>query len=80
MLLTILLQATDITGTIVSRLGDELFSIMLLVSYAIYAERRNKAMQVKFDKYIEADRERMLTVIENNTRVMERLEDHLDKR
>lgn len=78
-ILTIIMQS-DIVTAIASRLGDQLFSIVLLVGYAFYSTRKQKQSDERMDRYMAEDRERMMKVIENNTKVMERLEDHLDRR
>ena len=66
--------------SVVSRLGDQLFSIVMLVGFAIYSLKKQNQLEEKLEKYMDEDRQRMISVIENNTKVMERLEEHLDKR
>lgn len=65
-----LLQAA-LEDSLLGRLTDQLFSISLLVFYAVYAARRQKALEDKLDKYMEEDREEMKAVIQNNTRAFE---------
>lgn len=86
-LLTILLQAEVASELLSNRLGDQLFSIVLLVVFAVWMIRRQndekaerQKLQDKLEKYMEEDRKQMMDVIQNNTRVMERLEDHLDRK
>lgn len=85
--LTILMQAEAATELLSNRLGDQLFSIVLLVVFAVWMIRRQndekaerQKLQDKLEKYMEEDRKQMMDVIQNNTRVMERLEDHLDRK
>lgn len=77
----------DPSDLLTNSLGDQLFSIVLLVCFAIWMIRRQndekaerQKLQDKLEKYMEEDRKQMMSVIENNTKVMERLEDHLDRK
>lgn len=70
----------DATGTIWERVGDQLFSILILFVVAWLLWKRQREMEDRLNKYLEQDREKMLEVISNNTKVMERLEDLLDKK
>lgn len=75
----LLLQIADAAQQgLISRLGDQLFSIIMLVGFAIYSLKKQTKLEEKLEKYMSEDRERMIDVIDNNTRVMERLEKHLN--
>lgn len=53
-----------------SRLADQIFSIVLLVGFAIYSIREQAKTNAKLDKYVEEDRKEMLEVIKNNTEAL----------
>lgn len=98
--LTTLLQIEP-AEMLTPHLGDQLFSVALLVAFAVFMINRAKQSREyydnelktakaeykaeikiladKMDKYMEQDRKDMQRVIEANTRVMERLEDFLDR-
>lgn len=68
--MNILLQVPQLyEQSLVSRLGDQLFCIVLLVGFAIYSLRRQKSIEDKLEKYMAEDREEMKDVIQNNTAV-----------
>lgn len=61
----------DITAeTFMKGLGDQLFSITLLGLYAFQASKKTKALEDKLTTYLDEDRAKMISVIENNTRVI----------
>ncbi|MFN4249273.1 MAG: hypothetical protein ACK4EY_16215 [Flavipsychrobacter sp.] len=74
------LSGATADATFWGRVGDQAFSIVLLVVFAVFMLRRQKQLEDKMAKYQEDDRTKMMEIIQNNTRVMERIEDHLDKR
>jgi uncharacterized membrane protein YccC len=77
----ILLQISPTADTTFwSRVADQAFSIVLLVAVALLLWRQYKSLEARLNKYMEEDRQKMLDIISNNTRVMERIEDHLDKK
>lgn len=66
-----LLQITEAYAPAFSaRLADQIFSIVLLVGFAIYSVREQSKTNNKLDKYIEEDRKEMLEVIKNNTEAL----------
>lgn len=69
------------------RLADQAFSVGLLIAAVLWMVKRQneermerQKLQDKFDQYMENDRRQLMDVIQNNTRVMERIEDHLDRK
>lgn len=74
-----LLQAEPTTA-LFSRLGDQLFSIIMLVVIAMILWKRQKALEDRLANYMADDHERMIEVLEKNTKVMEGLEQILEKR
>lgn len=62
------------------KLFDQALSlgILAIISYVFWRELKSVKSELK--AYMEQDRKIMIDVIERNTRCMERLEDHLDKR
>lgn len=73
------LSGSAVDATFWGRVGDQAFSIVLLVVFAVFMLRRQKQLEDKMAKYQEEDRAKMMDIIQNNTRVMERIENHLDK-
>ncbi|MBC9915023.1 hypothetical protein HGH92_21585 [Chitinophaga varians] len=76
-LLNILLQI-DPAGNIWQRLGDQAFSILVLVVIARILWKRQIKLEDRLTQYLDEDRDKMMGVIDNNTKVMERLEEVLD--
>lgn len=62
------------------RVADQAFSIILLVAVTTMIWNKYSKLEHRLTRYMDEDRQRMLDVIERNTRVMEKLEDHLDRR
>jgi len=61
----------DITAeTLLKGVGDQLVSITLLALYAIQSSKKIKALEDKLTNYVDQDRAKMISVIENNTRVI----------
>lgn len=61
----------DITAeSLLKGVGDQLISISLLVGYAIQQSKKTKALEDKLTTYLDEDRAKMISVIENNTRVI----------
>ena len=63
-----------------SRVADQAFSIMLLVAVATVLWNQHRKLEARLTRYMEEDRQKMMDVVERNTRVMERLEDHLERK
>ncbi|SMO48092.1 hypothetical protein [Solitalea koreensis] len=77
----ILLQITEVVPTgIVERLGDQFFSISILLVVAYLFWKQQGKLSEKMEKYIEEDRKQMLDVIEKNTKAFERLDDLIGSR
>lgn len=85
-----MLLQSAVSDILLTGLEDQAFSIVLLCAFAVWMVKRQSAQRIeskedlkelqdKFDKYMEDDRERMFNVIEKNTRVMERMEEHLER-
>lgn len=79
------LQA-GISEIINPHLADQMFTVVLLVAFAIWMVRKQKEerlerekLQDRLERYMADDRKTMMDVIERNTRVMERIEDNLEK-
>lgn len=72
----LLLQVTEVLPpTIMEKLGDQLFSIIILAVMAYLFWKQQNKTQEKMEKYIEEDRKQMQDVIEKNTKAFERLDD-----
>lgn len=72
----ILLQAANVVPpSILERVGDQLFSIIILVAVAYLFWKQQNKLSEKMEKYIAEDRKQMLDVIEKNTKAFERLDD-----
>ena len=70
--MSLFLQIQDLYNQSLSaRLTDQLFSVVLLVGFAIYSLRRQNAIEEKLEKYMEEDREELKEVIANNTKAFE---------
>jgi hypothetical protein len=68
---TLLLQAAlDPTNTFITRLGDQLFTIVLLATISWMLWKRITKVQDRMDDYLNDDRKEMSEVIRNNTTVM----------
>ncbi|MCW3467633.1 hypothetical protein [Chitinophaga nivalis] len=67
----------DPANSIWQRIGDQAFSIVVLIGIAWILWKRQISLEDRLTQYLDDDREKMLGVIENNTKVMERLEDVL---
>jgi hypothetical protein len=70
-LLLISLLQIEPSATLWTRLGDQLFTIVLLVTIAYILWQRITKVQDKLDTYLNEDRAQMLEVIQNNTKVIE---------
>lgn len=71
--LTILLQAVptvDPSTNLWTRVGDQLFTIVLLVTISYLLWQRITKVQDRLDNYLNEDRKEMQEVINNNTEVM----------
>lgn len=67
----LLLQIKEVyEPALMSRLVDQMFSIVLLVGFAIYSVREQAKTNSKMNKYIEEDRKEMIEVIKNNTEAL----------
>ncbi|WP_343690423.1 hypothetical protein [Chitinophaga sp.] len=62
------------------RLGDQAFSVIVLIGIAWILWKRQIKLEDRLAQYLNDDREKMQGVIENNTKVMERLESVLERR
>lgn len=61
----------DITAeALLKGVGDQLISLTLLAVYAIQSSKKTKALEDKLTTYLDEDRAKMISVIENNTRVI----------
>lgn len=78
LLLNTIIQ-TDPAQTIWQRLGDQAFTVVVLIGIAWLLWKRQIKLEDRLTQYLDDDREKMLGVIENNTKVMERLEDVLNR-
>jgi hypothetical protein len=67
-----LLQIEPATS-LFARLGDQLFSIALLVTVTYVLWNKITKLQDKMDSYLDADRKVMMEVIAKNTEVIEKL-------
>jgi hypothetical protein len=76
---TLLMQllTADPTGTFITRLGDQLFTIVLLATISWLLWKRITKVQDRMDAYLSEDRKEMSEVIKNNTTVMEAVTDIL---
>jgi hypothetical protein len=71
-MLAILLQiAIDPASTLLTRLTDQLFTIVLLVTISWLLWKRITKVQDRMDTYLSEDRKEMSEVIKNNTSVMQ---------
>lgn len=61
------------------QLTDQAFSVVVLIGIAWILWKRQIKLEDKLTQYLDDDREKMLGVIENNTKVMERLESVLER-
>ncbi len=75
---TILLQA-DPTSTLFTRLGDQLFTIVLFATISWLLWKRITKVQDRMDAYLSEDRKEMSEVIKNNTTVMQGVTEILNK-
>ncbi|WPQ62223.1 hypothetical protein SIO70_28085 [Chitinophaga sancti] len=62
------------------RLGDQAFSVIVLIGIAWVLWKRQIKLEDRLTQYLNDDRDKMQGVIENNTKVMERLESVLERR
>jgi len=62
------------------RLGDQAFSVIVLIGIAWILWKRQINLEDRLTQYLNDDRDKMQGVIENNTKVMERLESVLERR
>jgi len=69
----------DPEQTVLQRIGDQAFSVVVLVGIAWILWKRQIKLEDRLTQYLDDDREKMLGVIDNNTKVMERLEDALNR-
>ena len=60
------------------RLGDQAFSIIVLLGIAWILWKRQIKLEDRLTQYLNVDRDKMQGVIENNVKVMERLESVLE--
>lgn len=67
---TLLQVVVDPTSTFISRLGDQLFTIVLLATISWLLWKRITKVQDRMDAYLSEDRKEMSEVIKNNTQVM----------
>jgi hypothetical protein len=65
--------------TLAQRLGDQAFSVTVLIGIAWILWKRQIKLEDRLTQYLDDDREKMMDVIDNNTKVMERLEDVLNR-
>ena len=79
MIIMNLITAIDPAQTVWQRLGDQAFSVIVLIGIAWILWKRQIKLEDRLTQYLDDDREKMLGVIENNTKVMERLEEVLDR-
>ncbi|KAA2244576.1 hypothetical protein F0L74_00950 [Chitinophaga agrisoli] len=79
MLLLNTLIHSDPEQTVLQRIGDQAFSVTVLIGIAWILWKRQIKLEDRLTQYLDDDREKMLGVIENNTKVMERLEDVLNR-
>lgn len=70
---------SDPEQTVLQRIGDQAFSVVVLVGIAWILWKRQIKLEDRLTQYLDDDREKMLGVIDNNTKVMERLEDALNR-
>lgn len=72
------LQQTT-SNVILERIGDQLFSVVVLICVAYLLWKRQQKMEDKMNEYLKEDRDKMMSVISKNTEAFERLEDLLEK-
>lgn len=70
---------SDPEQTVLQRLSDQAFSVIVLIGIAWILWKRQIKLEDRLTQYLDDDREKMQGVIENNTKVMERLEDVLNR-
>jgi hypothetical protein len=70
---------SDPEQSVLQRLGDQAFSVTVLIGIAWILWKRQIKLEDRLTQYLDDDREKMLGVIDNNTKVMERLEDVLNR-
>jgi hypothetical protein len=78
-LIHIFLQATDPSGSLVSKLGDQLFSVVLLVAVTYILWNKITKLQDKLDNYLETDRKLMMDVINRSTEVISKNTEVIEK-
>lgn len=70
---------TTAQETFWSRAADQAFSIILLLAAAGLLWNQYRKLEYRMNKYMDEDRKQMMDIIQNNTRVMERIEGRLEK-
>lgn len=78
-LITILLQADVTSPTILTRIFDSAISLGILAVIAKVLWGKVTKVENKMETYMQEDRATMYKVIDRNTKVMERLEEHLEE-
>lgn len=77
---SILLQiSAEPASTLFTRLTDQLFTIVLLVTISWLLWKRITKVQDRMDQYLNDDRKEMSEVIKNNTQVMQEVVSTLKK-
>ena len=70
----------DPSQPIWQQLGDQAFSVVVLIGIAWILWKRQIKLEDRLTQYLDDDREKMLNVIENNKKVIEHLEDVLERK
>lgn len=78
LLLNVLIDAIEPTQVIWQHLGDQAFSVAVLVGIAWILWKRQIKLEDRLTHYLDNDREKMYDMIENNAKAMQRLEDVLN--
>lgn len=75
----ILLQALEPQTSLVTRLTDQIFTVVLLCTISWLLWQRITKVQDRLDVYLSEDRKEMSEVISNNTEVMKEVVTQLKK-
>jgi hypothetical protein len=77
MLLLNVMTQIEPTQVIWQHLGDQAFSVAVLVAIAWILWKRQLKLEDRLTQYLDNDREKMYDMIENNAKAMQRMEDVL---
>lgn len=78
-MLSILFQISEVvTSNVWQRIADQALSLAILGIISWLLWKRQKDLEDKLTQYLNDDRKSMLDVIQNNTNVMQKLNEHFD--